>query len=374
MNRTIDKPLSAGFGLIELLVAMAIGLLLMGATLTLYLDLTRSNQDMARINQQIESGSIAIQLLREDLQHAGFWNGYVPDFDDFTYTAVPTDYPAAEPDPCEAFATWNAADKANRLGMVVQLFDDVPSGCTAQLPDKVPNSDVLVVRYAQNCVAGSANCGALTAGEVYFQASQCESEARYSLESYVDASDPTPLTRRDCSTVAERRLWVNNIYYLRTYANAAGDGIPTLMRSEFTAGVQQPAVPLIEGVEAMRFELGTDQVSDAGLAVNFTEAVNWADEDNRNSPTNRGDGAVDAICRANTPCDLDDQVNAVLIKPYLLIRAIEETPGYSSSKVYYVGNQADTDADYGPFGDAFKRHVYTTGIRLTNVSARRETP
>lgn len=373
MSRVYSKPPSAGFGLIELLVAMTIGLLLMGATLTLYLDLSRSNQEMARVNQQIESGSIAIQLLREDLQHAGFWNGYVPQFDDFTYTAVPADYPAAEPDPCEPFSTWDAADKANRLGMVVQLFDDVPSGCTTQLPDKVADSDVLVVRYAQNCVAGSANCGALTAGEVYFQASQCEGEARYALESYVDASNPTPLTRRDCSTVAERRLWVSNIYYLRTYANTAGDGIPTLMRSEFSAGEQQPAVPLIEGVEAMRFELGTDQISDAGLAVNFTEAVNWADEDNRNSPTNRGDGAVDAICRAST-CDLDDQVNAVLIKPYLLVRALEETPGYSSEKTYYVGDQADVDAAYGPFSDAFKRHVYATGIRLTNVSARRETP
>lgn len=373
MNRIWLKPLSAGFGLIELLVAMAIGLLLMGATLTLYLDLSRSNQEMAKVNQQIESGAIAIQLLREDLQHAGFWNGYVPQFDDFTYTTAPTDYPSALPDPCEPFSTWNAADKANRLGMAVQLFADVPGGCGDQLKDKVAGSDVLVVRYAQNCVAGSANC-ALTAGEVYFQASQCEGEARYALESYVDPSNPAPLKKRDCSTVAERRLWVNNIYYLRTYANTPGDGVPTLMRSEFSAGVQQPAVPLIEGVEAMRFELGSDQLSDAGLPVNFTAAVTWADEDNRNSPTNRGDGAVDAICRASTPCDLDDQVNAVLIKPYLLVRALEETPGYTSSKVYYVGNQADADADYGPFSDAFKRHVYTTGIRLTNVSARRETP
>lgn len=371
MKRT---PPSAGFGLIELLVAMAIGLLLMGATLTLYLDLSRSNQEMTRVNQQIESGAIAIQLLREDLQHAGFWNGYVPQFDDFTYSGVPTDYPGAEPAPCLPFSSWNASEKANRLGVAVQLFADVPSGCSTQLPDKVAGSDVLVVRYAQTCVAGSANCEALTAGEVYFQASQCEGEARYALESYVNASSPTPLTRRDCTTAAERRTWVSNIYYLRSYANTAGDGIPTLMRSTFSAGVQQVAVPLIEGVEAMRFELGTDQLSDAGLAVDFTSAVDWADEDNRNSPTNRGDGAVDAICRANTPCDLGDQVNAVLIKPYLLVRALEETPGYSSGKIYYVGDPADGDADYGPFGDAFKRHVYATGIRLTNVSGRRETP
>lgn len=373
---TISGVNSEGFGLIELLVAMAIGLLLMGATLTLYLDLSRSNQEMARVNQQIEAGAIAMQLLREDVQHAGFWNGYVPEFDDFTHSGVPADYPTAAPDPCSPFSSWGASatERANRIGTALQVFADVPAGCSTQLPDKVAGTDVLVVRYAQSCVAGTANCDALTAGEVYFQSSQCESEARYALASYVSASNPVPLTQRDCTTVAERRKWVSNIYYLRTYAVTAGDGIPTLMRSEFSAGVQQPAVPLIEGVEAMRFELGSDQISDAGLAVNFTEEVDWADDENRNSPTNRGDGAADVICRTNTPCDLDDQVNAVLIKPYLLVRTLQESQGYSSTKVYYVGDPADDDAEYGPFTDSFKRHVYSTGIRLTNVSARRETP
>lgn len=371
---TVHADRANGFGLIELLVAMAIGLLLMGATLTLYLDLSRSNQEMARVNQQIEAGAIAMQLLREDIQHAGFWNGYVPEFDDFTFTGTPSDYPSAVPDPCLPFASWNATEKANRVGMALQVFADVPAGCSSQLPDKVAGSDVLVVRYAQGCVAGTANCDPLTAGEVYFQASQCEGEARYALESYVDAGNPAPLTQRDCTTVAERRKWVNNIYYLRSYANTAGDGIPTLMRSEFLAGVQQAAVPLIEGVEAMRFELGSDQVSDAGLAVNFAQAVNWADENNRTSPTNRGDGAVDVLCLTNTPCGLDDQVNAVLVKPYLLVRTLQETTGYSSDKTYYVGDPGDSDAEYGPFADSFKRHVYSTSIRLTNVSARRETP
>nr|WP_298114358.1 PilW family protein [uncultured Pseudomonas sp.] len=371
MNRLTlaTGPQSRGFGLIELLVAMAIGLLLMGATLKLYLDLSRSNQEMERVNQQVEAGGMAIQILREDLMHAGFWNGYVPDFDDLTYAGVPADYPTAVPDPCLAFASWTATDKTNRLGMGIQLYEDVPTGCATQLPDRVPGSDVLVVRYAQTCLPGAANCAVLNASDIYFQASQCDTDAaRYSIE----LGGGGTLTRRDCTAIAERRQWVNNIYYLRTYS-AAGDGIPTLMRSSFSAGVQQPAQVLIEGVEAMRFELGVDQVSDAGLAVDFTSTVAWSNPEVRTSPTNRGDGAADTLCRATT-CTLANQVNAVMVKAYLLIRTLNQSQGYSSGKTYFVGDPSDSDADFGPFSDGFKRHVYTTSVRLTNVSGRRETP
>lgn len=371
MNKSMlaAKPQSSGFGLIELLVAMAIGLLLMGATLKLYLDLSRSNQEMSKVNQQVEAGGMAIQVLREDLLHTGFWNGYVPEFDDFTNSAAPTDYPTATPNPCLAFSSWTATEKANRLGMAVQLYADVPTGCTTQLPDRVADSDVLVVRYAQTCVAGAANCAALNVADVYFQASQCNSDAvRYSIE-----LGGGTLTQRNCSTLTERRQWVNNIYYLRTYSTTPGDNIPTLMRSSFSGGVQQPAVALIEGVEAMRFELGVDQVSDAGLPVDFTSAVVWSNPKVRTSPTNRGDGAADALCRAST-CTLADQVNTVVVKAYLLVRALDASAGYTSTKTYYVGDPSDSASELGPFSDGRKRHVYTTSVRLTNVSGRRETP
>jgi type IV pilus assembly protein PilW len=372
MNKLIRvvRPQFRGFGLIELLVAMTIGLLMMGATLKLYLDLSRSNQEMARVNQQIETGGMAIEVLREDLLHAGFWNGYVPEFDDFTYSGVPTDYPTAVPDPCLEFSSWTASGKATRLGMAIQLFEDVPTGCAAQLPDHVAGSDVLVVRYAQTCVPGAANCASHNVAEAYFQASQCNGNAtRYSIE-----LGGGTLTQRNCSTLAERRQWVNNIYYLRTYSTTPGDGIPTLMRSSFSAGIQQPAEVLIEGVEAMRFELGVDQVSDAGLAVDLTSAVVWSNPEVRTSPTNRGDGAADALCRAATPCSLADQVNTVMVKAYLLVRALDESQGYTSDKIYFVGDPSDSDAEFGPFSDGFKRHVYATSVRLTNVSGRRETP
>jgi type IV pilus assembly protein PilW len=59
----------------------------------------------------------------------------------------------------------------------------------------------------------------------------------------------------------------------------------------------------------------------------------------------------------------------VQIKVYLLVRDLESSPGYSSDKTYSLAGRT-----YGPFSDAFKRHVYSTSIRLNNISGRRETP
>ena len=364
----ISASRNDGFGLIELMVAMALGLLLTTGILTLYLNMSRSSSEMAKTNLQIENGRLAIQLLRDDLLHAGFWNGFVPEFDDLTLTAVPGDYPATTPTPCFAYSSWTGTSRSIRLGTAVQLYNGVPSGCTTALPSEQANSDVLVVRHAQTCVAGVGNCEADTAGKLYFQTSLCEGEARYVL-----AATGFTLHKRNCTTLAEKRKFINSIYYLRDYAFAPGDGIPTLMQSSYdlVGGSlnQQPAVAMIEGVEAMRFELGVDNISDSGAAVNFAQAVTWASATIKNSPTNRGDGSADSLCTSATPCSLSDMVSAVQVKVYLLVRDLESSPGYSSDKTYSLAGRT-----YGPFSDAFKRHLYTTTVRLSNISGRRETP
>lgn len=97
--------------------------------------------------------------------------------------------------------------------------------------------------------------------------------------------------------------------------------------------------------------------------------MQWASALNRNSPTNRGDGAPDTTCTSSTPCSLADLTNTVVVEIHLLVRNLEPTPGYQSNKTYVVGGET-----FGPFSDAFQRHVYSTTVRLTNVSARRETP
>lgn len=367
-NASHGRTVSAGFGLIELMVAMTLALILSAATLTLYLNMSRSNSELAKTNSQMEHGRLAIRLLRDDLMHAGFLDGYLPDFDDLTATSAPADYPTVLPTPCAPYSDWDEPYKTRLLGVPVQLYAAVPSDCTGMMPSPRAGSDVLLVRHVANCVTGAANCEADSNGKLYWQTSYCEGEPRY----VFDTSGFT-LHKRNCTTPADKRRFLNTAYYVRDYAVSAGDGIPTLMQSSFDlaggALVQRDAVAMVEGIEAMRFVFGVDNLSDTGAAVDYSQPVQWASALNRNSPTNRGDGAPDTTCTSSTPCNLADLTNTVVIEVHLLVRNLEPTPGYQSDKTYVVGGET-----FGPYNDAFQRHVYSTTVRLTNVSARRETP
>ncbi len=318
------RPVQRGLSLIELMIALTIGMVVMAALGALLLSITRNNSELAKSNAQIESGRFAIQLLQADLVHAGFWGEVRP--------ATPT----AIPDPCLAVASWDAAYKANMLAIPVMGYDSstVPGGCTV-VSGVQANSDVLVVRHANTCVTG-AGCEGDTAANPddgpHIQLSRCGTKSPPEAP-YVIDSTTFPLTNRNCTTIADRRKVVSNIYYV------SGN---TLRRASFVDGSYQTQ-PLIDGIEAMRFEYGLDTTND---------------------------GSPDSYVSC-APCTLAQLPNIVAVKIYVLARNPEVTPGYTDSKSYQLGAATYTvpTADVG-----FKRHVFSTTVRLVNPSGRREVP
>ena len=409
MKRSLHNLRQAGFSLIELMVSMAIGLLVLSALIALMLNVSRNNTEMTKTNQVIENGRLALQLLQTDLSHAGYWGGFVPDFEDLSLTTAPTDLPTAVPNPCQAYTTWDAAYKTNLVGIAMQAYEIpavVPSPtlsvCAGVVTNPKANTDVLVVRHAENCVAGVGNCPAYGNGNLYFQVARngtTRPSPGYLLTDATTAAAPTSvpavpftLQNRD-GTTAELRKFISNLYYVRNFSTTAGDGIPTLMRSQFqltsTTGLLSHRLPqaLVEGVEGFRVEFGVDNTSDAGINVvtganplgvvspsNLqSAAINWAVTVPENtSPTNRGDGSPDGAyirCTTAAPCTAAQLRNVVAAKIYVLIRSIDVTPGYINTKRYTLGSTT-----LEPFNDGFKRHLFSQTIRLVNVSARRETP
>lgn len=382
-----------GFGLVELMISIAIGLVILAALVALFVNSSRNNREMATANSVIENGRFAIELLESDIVHAGYWSTYVPDFDDPTSDdAAPASTPVgAPPALCEAYdpATWvtGTAVMNRLLGIPVQVFPaaDAEAACGAVVADVVDGTDVLVLRHAERCAPGTGSCDADDPGqpEIFLQASLCADEIAASPYVFgrtgADPFDPPfVLTRRDCVTPAEKRRFASYIYFVRDYAVAPGDGIPTLMRAEFdrvggAIGYQAP-VPLIEGIDGIWFELGVDNLSITGDAVDNSAAVAWEDEDTKTRATNRGDGVPDVYRRCDPVCDdaadTLDLMNVTSVKLYVVARSREATPGYTDTKTYVAG----AAGDIGPFDDGFKRHLYSTTIRLPNVSGRRERP
>jgi type IV pilus assembly protein PilW len=78
-----------GLTLIELMVSITITLIVVAALLTLFLNVNNTQREMERVSRQIESGRLSIFLLENELAHAGFWENYMPQFDDLTVSGVP---------------------------------------------------------------------------------------------------------------------------------------------------------------------------------------------------------------------------------------------------------------------------------------------
>jgi type IV pilus assembly protein PilW len=379
------KQSQSGLSLVELMVAITIGMLVVAALLALYLNITRTNTEMARANRQIENGRFAMQLLEQDIVHAGFWGEYVPPFDDLT-VGTTAEAPTGLPDPCLKIDDWNdtanavlTAYKSNLLAIPVQAYSDAPPSGDACITDFAANqmgdTDVLLVRHAELIAPTPGNVCA--AGQVCFQSSNCSVEITATPPRlYVLGTGGLDLEQRGCTnaavgaaTVATAtvRRYVSNIYYVRND--------DTLMRSEFVNGVYQAAQPLIEGIERFRVEFGVDRLAEGGAAVNYGEDIQWEDATKKYKALNRGDGVADgdfvsaADLTCNGPADCDS-ANVVAVRIHVLARSEQPTPGYTDTKTYRLGNAPAV----GPFNDGFKRHVFSTTVRLNNISGRRETP
>jgi type IV pilus assembly protein PilW len=368
----------AGVGLVEIMVSVTIGLVIVGALVALFVGTSRNNREMASANNMIENGRFAIELLEEDVVHAGYLGQFVPAFDDQTSSAVPTDVPTAVPDPCTAYGTWSANYVNDILGIPLQVYE-TPAICTAIVTNQLANTDVLVVRHTDTCFAGETGCEADTTDKLYVQASQCNTENATPYRLGLTGTTVFDRHKRDCTTLAEKRRFVSNLYFVRNYAVTAGDGIPTLMRATFDSPAVgsppafQAAIPLIEGIDGLSVEIGVDDLSVTGGSVDYNAAVDWEDPDYRTRATNRGDGIPDGAyvrCTNLSPCTVDQLMNATSVRIYVLARSREPTRGYVDTKTYTLGS----GPVLGPFDDAYKRHVYSTTVRLPNISGRRLHP
>lgn len=388
----------AGFTLVELMVGMALGLFILIALLALLANVSRGNSELSKSNRMIENGRLSMMLLQGDIAHAGFWGSYSPGFDDITVKwadeggTAPTDAPTAIPAPfCGGTSPWtDAAYKTNVIGVpvaayqVAGAFSRTTAGtapvCPSVVTNPVAGTDVLVVRHAEPCVAGSGTgeCASVPTGstKVYFQSQRCANAGGtliapfYMMESAPSGTATFTLLQKDCTSAAPVHRLASTIYYVSLVS-----GVPTLMMSRVgDNGAQETAQALIENVEAFVVEFGLDSLSDTGAAVDFTAAIARSGTD-YSSPSNRGDGNGDTYvrCTSATPCTHLQLMNAVSAKIHVLVRSDEPTGGHSDGNTYELGTTGDK-LSIAAANDGYRRQVFTQTIRLANVSGRRETP
>lgn len=341
---TTSRQLQAGLTLVELMVSLTLGLVLLAAVSTLFVQHNQHQAELDRSNRLIDNGRYALDLIAENIRLAGYYG-------EFDLTGIAP--PSALPDPCKTSGSDADLDEIrNGIGFPIQAYDAATATTAATAPSSCgltnlkAGSDILVIRRAATTATAQAAIPTSGNTTIYIQGTRCETDtALFRVD-----KNPANLNLKGLGCKATPLAPVSRIltqvYYVSTQ-NEGGDGIPTLKVVELkTDGTFSPPTPLVEGIEFLQFSFGRDD----GTV----------------------DGAPDAFddCDGNTCNALWDDM--VSVKVHLIARNTEVSPGFTDTRSYSLG----PGGTYTPSGAAiqYKRQAYAQTVRLMNSALRREKP
>lgn len=372
MNMTSQGFRQQGLSIIELMISMAIGLLILAGLVTMFVNSSANQRELQRSSIRIENGRYAMDAMTQDLHHAGYYGQYF-------LNVVPT----TAKDPCDL----TSAAMIAAAGFPIQAYSaasatarpDLSATTCATAQSNIlstanlnPGSDVLVIRRTNTDLLAIGSVA--VSGEIYLQANPVEAEFQVGSGAAIAATLTNSKANGGTATImnaqrtaaAEIRKLRVHIYFVAPCSRPNGGGdvctgasddggspIPTLKRLEMIGASGSrtfTVVPIAEGIEYLQLSYGIDN---APATVNSATGF-------------KGDGVPDTNLRAPT---LADHANIVEAKVSLLARNNDATQGFTDTKTYLVGSYS-----LGPYNDRFKRSVFDSNIRMTNLSSRREIP
>jgi type IV pilus assembly protein PilW len=308
-----------GLSLVELLVAMVIGIVILLAASEVMVSNNRTRGEIERTGRQIENGIFALQLLEDDISNAGFWGE--------ANVAASGGLPPLCPT--------TSAELQSAMGYPLQAAVVGGATCAVSIKD---DSESIALRRASTCALGTANCQAFGVNAPYIQVPACITGTDMGEVTFNDGEASigelqTSLNgqRIDCATRAPIYRYISRIYYVTSDDELA--------RMDFGAGAYAASGALVEGIEALSFSYGID--SDV-------------------------DGQVDSY--TSTPTATESR-NIASVRLWLVARNLTPTPGYSDERTYSLG---DVEHEVPEAFVGHKRQVYSTTITLRNVAGARE--
>ncbi len=349
MDLRLALPAQRGFTLVELMVTLTLGLFLAFGLIRVFASSNQSYYALSQAAEQIENGRYAVEMVKKDLMHAGY-------FGEFAFAA-----PAGTtlPNPCITSPTDGGVgaqdDLRDALSFYIQGYNAPATSPISCIHDNnhVDGTDILVIRRVSTIAA----TGALTANDVYLQATAESTNASNPILKVGADSTVFNLRKKDGVTAAEIRKYMVRIYYVSpcsvpasgTVCGADADGgrpIPTLKRLDMavnptTNALEMRVETIAEGIENFQIEYGVDTDGDGLADGNFVTApagvANWSD--------------------------------VVSAQIHMLARNVRPTAGYTDDKTYNLGTGVSVTPN-----DNFRRHAFSSQVRLVNPAGRREVP
>lgn len=363
------RALESGITLIELMVAITVGLILLAGIIQLFVSNKQAFRLQEGTNILNENARYALNQVTYSIRMAGHYGGARPDEFDVFGTAPAPD--------CTESPALSDPDKPANAARGLDGFDGDASSPLDCIPDADyhAGTDILIVRYAgPNRVADDAvddqpNAQFVRvlvdgAAELFDGA---DFTSRYGAGGSVTDAAFTVADADDPSRYLHANYVANVVaFFIRNCASqdrgvanqcdAADDSIPTLARLVLRNG-QWVQEDIIAGVEQLQVTYGVD---DNGTGSK-TES-----EDSDFSP----DRYLDAT--AVTAEDLWDKVTDVRLS--LVLRNTERDMTYTDTQTYRLyGGVAGAGIAYTAPADAlnFRRKLFNTSVQVRNLTRAR---
>ncbi len=292
-----------GFSMVELLVAMLLGLFLLTALVEILLSGKQSFTAASHLSRLQENGRIATSMIVTDLKRAGYMGGN---------SDIPNIFGSAG----QAAAAISCATGDTSWGrMVTQRIvglDDTNAGYAC-----IPNSsylrgDVLTIRYASPWPSG-----AFGANQLHLRSSLFEGK----IFAGVDQALAANLVLDQPQSV--RDLIAHAYYVGNSGRSCSGQAVPSLFRVRLGNNSQPLIEELLPGIEHFQVQYGV-----GGQYLDADAVAGWS--------------------------------QVVTARFWLLVRSECPETGFADARTYTLGDQV-----YTP-NDSFRRQLYSSVVMLRN--------
>ena len=324
LGRTVRSSRQSGFTLIEMMIAITIGLGILAGLVGVLAANSNNSRSNDRTSELMSNGRYALNSMKTELRQAGF-KGYT--WAEPT-VITPSTLGTLSNECLESGATAGAFISNIRQGIWGANNSNPFSGSCIPSASFAAGNDLLVVRRVAAIPAAS-----LSANTVYFQSS-------YAIGQIFRG---TTAPSFDASQVPVASFAVQiYVYYISPFTVSASESplVPALYRVSLQSDGSMSRELVASGIEHLHVQYGK---LIPGLAPT-TQFFN----------TLTGSSVTTAVTDW-------DSVNMVRI--WLLARNETQEPGYVNNSVYVLG---DTSYDYSVAPDGFRRQVFSTVVDLRN--------
>jgi type IV pilus assembly protein PilW len=271
----INKKQSYGFSLVELMVAMVVGLIIVSGAFSLHIGSRKTQAVNEMQMDMVADARFAIDMITYDLRHAGMWGGTNKEglIDCKSSDALCTATSGGEtPAPLtiggDCVAGWYSDLSLPVFATDHTAGNPYPATCIPVGEAYLAGTDVLEIRYADSNITLPAN---LQPNQVYVRSNVINGRI------FVGASQPV-ISAYDTSDLTQNHELHAYAYYISDYTDDVNDGIPSLRRVALVNALTVESQMLISGVSDLQVQFGEDADADQMVDryVNPDEVSDWS--------------------------------------------------------------------------------------------------